>query len=106
LKERNNGKLLFKRKLTLKGALLRDGVIWEVPKSDRNPDGIRYRLALVDGNSGQLIALFDNHYPKGHHRHWEDGCETHYSFVSAEKLLDDYLIAIQKEVKKREDKKD
>ena len=65
MKNSINGRLLFKRKLTLRGGLLRDGVIWEIPKSDRYPDGVRYRLALVEGDSGYVIALFDNYYPKG-----------------------------------------
>jgi hypothetical protein len=56
-------------------------------------------------NSGQMVALFDNHYPKGHHRHWADGRETSYSFESVGKLVDDYLGAIKQEEEKRENKK-
>jgi hypothetical protein len=106
LKNGSSGKLLDKEKLVLRSRLLRDGVIWSVPKNTRYPDGVRYRLALVDVDSGQLVTLFDNHSPKGHHRHWSDGRETSYYFESVEKLVDDYLTVIEEEEKRREDKKD
>ena len=104
-KENVKAKLLFREKLVLRGGLLRDGVIWKVPLNSRYPDGIRYRLALVDIESNQVLALFDNHYPKGHHRHLEDGTESPYRFDSAEKLVEDYLAVVELEEKKRENKK-
>jgi hypothetical protein len=66
-----------------------------VPVSARYPDGVRYRLALVDPFSGELWVLFDNHFPKGHHRHYRDGREGPYEFRSIEKLVEDYLKAIE-----------
>ena len=104
-KATGQAKLLFREKQVLRGGLLRDGVIWQVPSGDRYPDGIRYRLALVDLETDQILALFDNHYPKGHHRHWEDGSETAYRFQSMETLVEDYLDAVRREEKRREDKK-
>lgn len=96
---------LFQEKQVLRGGLLRDGMIWKLPPSDRYPDGVRYRLALVDIETGRILALFDNHHPKGHHRHWEDRSETPYSFESVEKLVKDYLDAVRQEEKRRESKK-
>ena len=53
--------------------------------------------------SRTLIILLDNHYPKGHHRHLEDGSEMLYHFESVGKLADDYLLLISQEEMKRED---
>ena len=102
-KSTGQAKLLFRQKQVLRGGLLRDGVIWQVPFNDRYPDGIRYRLALVDIETDRILALFDNHHPKGHHRHWEDGSETPYLFQSTAKLVEDYLDAVRQEEKRRED---
>ena len=98
-------KLLYKEKLVLRSGLLRDGVIWKVPKNAHYPDGVRYRLALVEVISGKIIALFDNHHPKGHHLHLEDGTERSYRFESVGKLVDDYLRMISQEEEKREGQK-
>mgnify|MGYP001558690658 CR=1 len=42
------GILVFREKLTLPSGKLREAVIWKVPRSEKYPDGVRYRLALVD----------------------------------------------------------
>ncbi len=90
-------KLVFREKLTLRSGRLRDAVIWKVPVSDRYPDGEKYRLTLVDPQTGNVLILFDNHFPKGHHRHLKTGEEVPYVFESVEKLVDDYLRAIEGE---------
>jgi hypothetical protein len=97
--KRHSGKayLVFKEKVTLRNGLLRDGVIWRVPISQRYPDGIRYRLALVNPEREQLLVLFDNHHPKGHHRHLRNGDEISYAFRSLTWLVEDYLSAIEDE---------
>ncbi|MBI3535887.1 MAG: hypothetical protein HY072_10435 [Deltaproteobacteria bacterium] len=94
--------LIFKEKLTLKHGLLRDGVIWKVPKSPRYPDGIKYRLALVNPFVGTVLILFDNHYPKGHHYHLKNGDQRPYNFESVAYLVEDYLDAVIKEEMKNE----
>ncbi len=65
--------------------------------SDRYPDGIKYRLVLVVPLTGKLLVLFDNHFPKGHHRHLGTGQEVAYRFESVQKLVEDYLQAIEDE---------
>ncbi len=94
--------LMFKEKLTLRHGLLQDGVIWKVPKSIRYPDGVKYRLALVNPFAGTVLVLFDNHYPKGHHCHFKNGEERPYHFKSVSALVEDYLDAIAKEEMKNE----
>jgi len=95
----NKAKLLFRQKSLLRNGMLRDGVVWWVPKDDRYPDGYRYRLALVEHLNGKVMILFDNHYPKGHHVHLKDGREVPYEFKSLKKLLEDYEEVILKEEK-------
>ncbi len=79
------------QKLILKSGLLREIVVWKVATSKKYPDGIKYRLALVDPFSRKLFVLFDNHFPKGHHRHDSDGKEHNYHFSDLEVLVNDYL---------------
>ena len=102
-KKGNRGTLVFKEKLTLRGGLFRDGVIWKVPVSHRYPNGVRYRLAVIDVEADRLVTLFDNHHPKGHHRHFEDGREEPYAFESVGKLVEDYLAESVREERKHED---
>ncbi|MGK5085868.1 DUF6516 family protein [Bdellovibrionota bacterium FG-1] len=94
-------KLVFREKLTLRGGWLQDAVIWRVPTDERYPDGVKYRLALVDPLTGSILILFDNHFPKGHHRHLKTGEEIPYDFSSVGKLVDDYLKAIEDEENRR-----
>jgi YD repeat-containing protein len=45
--------------------------IWDVPVDEKNPDGIRYRLAYIPAGRATPSVLYDNHHPKGHHKHIE-----------------------------------
>ena len=42
--------------------------IWKVPVSRTSPDGIDYSLSLISPE-GERVVGYDNHWPKGHHRH-------------------------------------
>jgi len=64
-------------------------VIWRVPTSPRSPSGVRYRLAFVRRDEENPAVLYDNHPPKGHHRHVE-GVEEAYGFVDVDQLLKDF----------------
>lgn len=98
--------LVFREKLVLRGGLVREVVIWRISKGERYPDGVRYRLALVNPFIGSVLVLFDNHYPKGHHVHSSNGTERAYRFESVEKLVDDFLSMAEEEMRKNESKKD
>lgn len=63
-------------------------------------------MALVDPAAALVLVLFDKHHPKGHHQHFPDGKEAPYAFHTVEKLIADYLKAIESEEKKYENKKD
>ena len=65
-------------------------VIWQVEPNPRQPEGIRYRLALVLAGERTPVVLYDNHHPKGHHRHIE-GVEEVYKFVDVDRLIADFM---------------
>jgi len=56
------------------------------------PHGIRYRFAWVEKDVCRV--LFDNHSGKTDHCHI-DGIEKKYTFVSVEKLYDDFAAEIR-----------
>ena len=55
----------------------------------RYQEGIRYRLAFIQSGAGTPAVLYDNHHPKGHHRHIEQRTEL-YEFRGVERLLQDF----------------
>ena len=70
-------------------------VIWRVTTTLRSPSGVRYRLAFVRRGDEEPIILYDNHSPKGHHRHVA-GIEESYDFVDVEQLLADFTADVQR----------
>ena len=60
--------------------------IYQVPVSAKTPQGYRFRCFLVDPVSGEELVGYDNHWPKGSHRHFR-GTEEPYAFQTLEKLL-------------------
>jgi len=62
--------------------------IWKVPKSQTSPEGIDYSLALISPE-GERVVGYDNHWPKGHHRHVL-GREGAYSYRGIDRLIADF----------------
>jgi len=65
-------------------------VIWKVDRSTLYPEAVRYRLAFIRSGEQRPALLYDNHHPKGHHRH-VGTYEEPYSFVTARQLVADFL---------------
>lgn len=65
-------------------------VIWRVPVTPRSPVAVRYRLAFIRKGEARPVVLYDNHPPKGHHRHI-GGVEGTYTFVDVDQLLSDFI---------------
>jgi len=63
--------------------------IYKVPASKQNPLGYRFRCFMVDATSGEEIVGYDNHWPKGPHRHLGEE-EEPYPFKDLQTLLDDF----------------
>jgi hypothetical protein len=68
--------------------------VWTVPRDEKNPDGIRYRLVYIPADQKTPAVLYDNHYPKGHHK-YIGGREIVYEFSSFENLLKDFQRDIE-----------
>ena len=62
--------------------------IYEVGRSSRYPDGVKYGLLFLDLKAMRRI-LMDNHHPKGHHVHIDE-LELPYEYRSDEKLVEDF----------------
>jgi hypothetical protein len=68
--------------------------IWEVPSSQTSPEGIDYSLSLISPE-GQRVVGYDNHWPKGHHRH-VGGDEGSYAYEGIDKLIADFKADVAK----------
>lgn len=79
--------LILNEKVPLDCGLLREVVVWSVPVSAKYPDGVKYHLALVNPLTGEVVLLFDNHFPKGHHQHSNDGTEGPLVYTNLTDLL-------------------
>ncbi len=82
-------RLIHEFKLTYPGGGIEQHVIWSVPRSARQPDGIRYRLVYILREDETPAVLYDNHHPKGHHKHLGP-VQLPYDFVNVEKLIEDF----------------
>lgn len=85
--------LRLHEKFQLNNRFLIEMAIFEVTDKKRYPDGVKYRLVCLDMISLEKV-LMDNHYPKGHHVHW-NRIEYKYDFTSYEKLITDFQILIK-----------
>lgn len=68
-------------------------VIWRGEPNLQQPEGVRYRLALIRASEKMPAVLYDNHHPKGHHRHIE-GVEEPYQFVDVDRLIADFIADV------------
>ena len=89
-KQDSRAELILFTKQALNSGLLVERKIWRIPKSHKYPEGVKYRLVLVDPTARVVILLYDNHYPKGPHVHWGQK-ERPYEYNGLEKLLNDFL---------------
>ncbi|MGA9721927.1 MAG: DUF6516 family protein [Candidatus Binatus sp.] len=85
-----SAKLIVRRKWTDERGNLYEMVLWKIERNTRHPEGVRYRLAFIRAGEEAPAILYDNHHPKGHHRHIS-GRQAPYAFVTARKLVADFL---------------
>lgn len=62
--------------------------IWKVPAGKTSPDGVDYSLSFVSP-AGERAVGYDNHWPKGHHRHML-GKEGPYAYRGVDTLIADF----------------
>lgn len=89
--------VILREKTTDGHGNIRELVIWKVRPNRRQPEGVRYRLALIRQGEKAPTVLYDNHHPKGHHRHLE-GIEESYNFVNVDRLLDDFQADVERAI--------
>lgn len=93
-----NAALLFHEKrivtkLNVNEIAIAEIKIWEVPRSDHYPEGIKFSLFLV--SEGRILVGLDNHRPKGPHQHTQSG-EVPYHYVDEKQLLEDFWSWVKK----------
>ncbi len=67
--------------------------VWSVPVSATSPHGVDYSLALISPD-GERVVGYDNHWPKGHHRH-VFGQETVYAYQDVDRLIADFQADVR-----------
>ena len=80
-------KLLFHEKDVEEDGGITEVKVWQVPESLKYPNGYKYALYLV--REGKVLVGYDNHHPKGHHRHYGEKQEP-YAFTNLENLVRDF----------------
>lgn len=88
-------RLVLRQKVIDEGGNILELVVWRVPTTAMMPSGIRYRLAFVRRGEERPVVLYDNHLPKGDHRHVK-GAEAPYHFVDVDKLLADFVADVRR----------
>src|SRR5271157_2306678 len=92
---RRTGQCLFHEKDTDERGDLYEAIIWRVPVSSKYSEGIRYRLAFIRSGESTPAVLYDNHHPKGHHRHLGKSTGP-YKFQDIHRLLQDFRDDVQR----------
>ncbi|MFQ5850883.1 MAG: DUF6516 family protein [Candidatus Binatia bacterium] len=87
--------LVLRQKLIDEEGNILEMTIWRVLKSPKTPEGVRYRLAYIPSGEREPAVLYDNHHPKGHHRHFKGG-ETPYEFIGVDQLIEDFKADVAK----------
>ena len=91
--------MVLHEKVLLRSGTIVETKVWSVGRGDkRYPDGLRYSLYAIHGD--EILVGYDNHYPKGHHRHIA-GKEGSYNFTSLENLRNDFKSDLDVELAKR-----
>ena len=67
--------------------------VWRVPQSVP-PSAHGFKYSLFYGRGARRIVGFDNERGKGDHRHI-DGVEQPYRFVDIDRLIEDFIAAVE-----------
>jgi len=82
-------------KVILSNGVIVEMKIWDIFEDERYPDGLKYSLyATFDG---KILVGYDNHHPKGHHRHL-GGIEVSYVFSGLDQLKNDFKSDLERQM--------
>ena len=89
-----SSELIYRAKLTLihstsKIVRVCEIKIWNIENDYQYPGGLKYSLFCVEAASGKIIIGFDNHFPKGPHKHIVSIEET-YNYIDSDLLVEDF----------------
>ena len=79
-------RILHEKIRTAEGIIV-EFTVWQVTGSVQYPEGFKYSFFAV--RNGVVLVGYDNHRPKGHHRHF-GGTEEAYEFTGLDKLRADF----------------
>jgi hypothetical protein len=96
-KKRAPAKSVLQTKVVLHTGVTVEMKIWEVPKIERYPQGYKYSLFAI--YNAVVLVGYDNHHPKGHHRHLA-GQELPYRFTTLEILRNDFKADLESQLGK------
>ncbi len=91
-KKRKPARNILQTKVVLRFGVIVEMKIWEIPGDDRYPVGYKYSLYAT--HDGTVLVGYDNHHPKGHHRHLGDH-EAPYRFTTIENLRNDFKADLE-----------
>jgi hypothetical protein len=78
---------IFHEKIRTVEGVVVELTVWQVIRSAQYPEGFKYSFFAV--RNGVILVGYDNHNPKGHHRHF-GGKEEAYDFAGLDKLRVDF----------------
>ena len=90
-----SARLILHSKVVLKSGVIVEMKVWELDRTERYPDGCKYSLYGIYG--GRVLVGYDNHHPKGHHRHLGK-VEMKYDFSSLENLRNDFKADLEQQM--------
>jgi len=73
--------------------------VWKVRPTETSPEGVDYSLSLISPD-GERVVGYDNHWPKGHHRHVL-GEGSPYAYKDIDALIADFRTDVAR-VKRRQ----
>ena len=91
-------KLITHDKVLLASGVIVEIKVWQLWDDERYPE--RYKYSLFAIYDGEVLVGYDNHHPKGHHRHLH-GKEESYNFTTLEKLKNDFKSDLELQMAKR-----
>jgi hypothetical protein len=87
--------LLHRSRFIYPYGALREMVLWQVPRTQHHPSGLKYRL-YYGSPGGKCLVRYDNERGKNDHRHVGEGLEEPYAFRNVERLVEDFLTDIKR----------
>jgi hypothetical protein len=88
----NGAVLLFRHRLDFDDGAILEVIVWKLPEPLAG-SAHSYKYRLFYGYASERVICYDNERTKGDHRHCRRR-ESAYTFVSPERLVDDFLADV------------